>query len=116
MELLTDAQLLKTVTDLGPYYPKLVKEFLVNLSATIDQPDSSEFNKVYVRGHAFVFSPTVINDYLGHGRIITTDRLPSMNTVAKEITGDENKSWPQKGSLSSSDLTAKYSVLYMGLA
>lgn len=37
MELLHDAQRIKTVSRIGPYFPRLVKEFIVNLSTTIDQ-------------------------------------------------------------------------------
>ena len=48
MELLSDAQLLEAVTWIGPYYPKLVKECIVNLSSSINQPDSPEFRKVFV--------------------------------------------------------------------
>ena len=37
MVILKDAQLLKTVTGIGPYYPKLVNEFVMNLSYLSDR-------------------------------------------------------------------------------
>ena len=65
MELLHDAQLIKTVSGIGPYFPRLVKEFIVNLSTAIDQHHHLEFGKVFVRGHCFDVSSSAINDYLG---------------------------------------------------
>ena len=53
MELLHDAEMLKTVTGIGAFYPALVKEFIVNLSSSFDSPEDPEFRKVFVRGHCF---------------------------------------------------------------
>ena len=112
-----NAEILRTVTSIGVYYPALVKEFIVNLSSSFDVPDDAEFKKVFVRGHCFEISPGVINEFLGRGKIITADRVPSLDIIAQEITGDETKVWPSKGTLPSSDLTAKYFILYrIGIA
>ena len=49
--------------------------------------------------------------------IITVDRIPSLDTIAKEIIGDVKKVWPSKGTMASSDLSAKYLVMYrIGIA
>ena len=89
----------------------------MNLSSEIDQRHHPEFGKVYVRGHCFDVSSSAINDFLGRGKIVTADRLPSLDVIAKELTNDEKKTWPSKGSLPSSDLSAKYSVMYkIGIA
>ena len=91
MELLHDAEMIKTVTGIWVYYPTLVREFIVNLSSSFDVPDDAEFRKVYVRGHCFEISPAIINDFLGRGKIISADRVPSLDIIAKKITGDETK-------------------------
>lgn len=91
MEFLSDAQLLKTVTGIGAYYHKLVKEFIVNLPSSLNKPDSPNFMMVYVKDHGFNFSPTVINDFLGRGKIINVDKLPSIHEIIREISGDEDK-------------------------
>ena len=70
MELLSGTQLLKTIIGIGPYYPKLVNEFIVNLPSGLNKPDSPNFRKVYVRDHNFNISLVVINDYFGCGKII----------------------------------------------
>lgn len=50
--------------------------------------DASSANliKVHVCGHYYGFSRTIINEYLGRGRLINTDWLPSMKTIVHEIT------------------------------
>ena len=42
MELLHDAEMLRTVTDIGVFYPALVKEFIVNLSPSFDSLEDAE--------------------------------------------------------------------------
>ena len=117
MELLHDAEMIKTITNIGVYYPTFVREFIDNRSSSFDVPDDAEFRKVYVRGHSFKISPNVINDFLARGKIITADQVHSLDVIAKEITGDETKVCPSKDTLASSDLTAKYLVLYrIGIA
>lgn len=51
------------MSDIGHFYPKLVKEFIVNLSKGFNDA-GSEFNKVCVRGNYFGFSPTIIIEYM----------------------------------------------------
>lgn len=95
MELLNDAQSMKTVIGSGPYYPKLVKKFMVNLLSglvILIVPNSGKF----VRGLCFDFSPGVINDYLGRGRIIDVDHLLYMKTIVHKLSGDDKKEWPNK--------------------
>ncbi|MCI75853.1 envelope-like protein, partial [Trifolium medium] len=42
------AGLMKTISDLGNYYDRLAKEFLINIVDNCDDPDSPEYRKVYV--------------------------------------------------------------------
>lgn len=50
MERMSDAHMMKTVIEIDPFYPKLVNEFIVNLSARLNYPNSPDFRKVHVKG------------------------------------------------------------------
>lgn len=65
IELLEDAHVRKTVFDIDNYYPKLVKEIIVNLLRGFNDAGSSEFGKVLELGHFFSFSLAIINKYMG---------------------------------------------------
>lgn len=56
MELLSDVQLLKIMMKVGPFYPKLVKEFVVNLHIRFNNVESRNYRKVHVIRTCFVFS------------------------------------------------------------
>jgi len=64
MDMIKEAGLLKTVSNLGNCYEKLVKEFLVNISKEYDNSLSQEYQKVYVRGECVHFSPNIINKFI----------------------------------------------------
>lgn len=55
MDLISKAEFTKTVLDLGPCYPKLVGEFIVNLSPSFNNSNSPDYRKVHVFGHYFIF-------------------------------------------------------------
>lgn len=48
-----DAQVKKNVADIGPFYPKLVMEFIVNQPKWFNDPGSVEIRKVHVHEHCF---------------------------------------------------------------
>lgn len=76
------------MTDIGLFYPRLVKEFIVNLLKGFNDASSVEFRKVHVHGRSFGFSPTTINEHMGIGGLISADLASSMKTIAQEITGN----------------------------
>lgn len=57
--------------NIGPFYPKLVKEFIVNLPKGFNDDERRDFRKVHVGGYYLGFSPTTINEYLGRGKSMT---------------------------------------------
>lgn len=75
MEVLEDARVKKTMFDIGPYYPKLVKEFIVNFPKGFNDVGSKEFRKVHSHGHYFRFSSAIINEYRGRERIVIIDHV-----------------------------------------
>lgn len=93
------------------FYPKLVKEFIVNLSKGFNNGDISEFSKVYLHGPYFEFSLAIINEYLGRGRLITYDHISSMKTISQESTENVHDNWSAKGLFSASSMSVKYVIL-----
>lgn len=43
MDLLLEANLARIVLNLGPFYPQLIREFIVNLTADFSDPTNPEF-------------------------------------------------------------------------
>ena len=64
MSLTERAGLSKTISDVGPFYPQLIREFIVNLPADFNDPSSPDFQTVHIRGFKFKISPVVINRFL----------------------------------------------------
>lgn len=48
VELLEDAQIIKIVSNIGPFYPKLVKEFIINIPKEFNNVGSKDFKKDHV--------------------------------------------------------------------
>lgn len=48
MEPILKSDLVKTILNLSPYYPKLVKKFIVNLSPSFNNVNSPQFCRVHV--------------------------------------------------------------------
>lgn len=76
--------------------PKMVKELIFNLTKGFNNVGSGEYKKVHIRGHYFSFFPTIIHDYLSRGILVTTDYVPSLKTIAKEVTRNVHDDWPSK--------------------
>ena len=53
-----------SVTEIQGFVAGVVHKFYVNLSENIDMLKSLESEKVYVRGHAYEFSPKTICEFL----------------------------------------------------
>ncbi|MCI36795.1 envelope-like protein, partial [Trifolium medium] len=102
---------MKTMTQIGKYYEKLVREFIVNITNKCSE-GSDEFRKVYIRGKCIKFSPTTINEYLGRNIIeAETEEVDLLNKVTGVITGGQVKSCPKKGFLPTGSLSVKYVIL-----
>ncbi|XP_057422398.1 uncharacterized protein LOC130716211 [Lotus japonicus] len=111
MKLLEAAGLLKTVTEIGGCYDKLVREFIVNVTTNCTVSGHPEFRKVFVRGKCVHFSPEIINQYLGRSTVATGNEELSLSAITEELTAGQNMVWPAKGLLSSTYLSVKYAIL-----
>ncbi|XP_057416161.1 uncharacterized protein LOC130710807 [Lotus japonicus] len=111
MKLLEAAGLLKTVTEIGGCYDKLVREFIVNVTTNCTVSGHPDFRKVFVRGKCVHFSPEIINQYLGRSTVATGNEELSLSAITKELTAGQTMVWPAKGLLSSTHLSVKYAIL-----
>ncbi|KAK2445369.1 hypothetical protein QL285_016309 [Trifolium repens] len=109
--LIEKAGSMKTVTGIGECYEKLVKEFLVNIPEDCDNPLSKEHHKVYVKGKCVMFSPAIINKYLGNKENGYAEMEVTNNQVCKTITANQVKVWPSRGKVPSVMLSIKYVIL-----
>ncbi|XP_062104360.1 uncharacterized protein LOC133815547 [Humulus lupulus] len=96
------------------FVDRIVKEFYANLTNEIIEPKSSLYNKVFVRGHWFSFSPQDIAlalhlplDVEDDDNVASLDK----DTVITELVG-QKMVWPSNTVISVSNLTYTYDVLH----
>ncbi|GAA0183744.1 hypothetical protein LIER_31102 [Lithospermum erythrorhizon] len=111
MGILEEAGVMAIVELTSPYYPKLVQEFICNMSEDIDDTPSSHHHKVTFRNRTFDFSPRLINDHFGRPNGGGTGYNLRTSDIVKVLTAGVVDTWPDKG-LPSSRLSVKYVVLY----
>ncbi|XP_062118597.1 uncharacterized protein LOC133832245 [Humulus lupulus] len=96
------------------FVDRIVKEFYANLTNEIIEPKSSVYNKVFVRGHWFSFSPQDIAlalhlpldvEYDVDGATLDKDM------VITELVG-QKMVWPSNTVISVSNLTYTYAVIH----
>ncbi|XP_050946542.1 uncharacterized protein LOC127151164 [Cucumis melo] len=75
IDLIGRTGLAKTISNAGPFYPHLIREFIVNLPDEFNDPSSPDYHTVHVRGFKFVVFPVVINGFLGN--VVDIDYSPS---------------------------------------
>ncbi|XP_058782378.1 uncharacterized protein LOC131656783 [Vicia villosa] len=112
LELIQEAELLKTVCSLPKCYEKLVKEFVVNLSEDCGNNRSVDYRKVFVRGKCVSFSSSLINKFLRRTDEAQTELEVTDNQVCQVITAKQVNSWPLKEKLTASKLIIKYAMLH----
>ena len=98
MDLIERAGLTKTISNVGPFYPQLIKEFIVNLPDDFNDPSSLDYQTVHIRGFKFVISPIVIKGFLEN--VIDVDRSPSSpstDVLASVLSGRTLSTWPVNG-------------------
>ena len=99
-KIVEDKEWIHTVANDKGFFPSVVHQFYANLSQNVDVAESLEFEKVYVRGHVYEFSPKAICEYL---RIIMYsfnefDKTYYMDGVASKLLGSKS-TWPKNNSL-----------------
>ncbi|VFQ80717.1 unnamed protein product [Cuscuta campestris] len=103
-------KLLKSVTLPGSYVKKVIQEFYCNLTESCVTEDDTSYQKVFVRGKLYDFSPSVINSFLG------TDPNPVITpideeTVWRDLTNGLKDYQHRKSKVPSSVLKSSYALL-----
>ena len=102
-----------TVTNIPRFVTKVVLEFYANLSDNLLVETEDEFQKVFVQGHVYEFSPRVISEYLNITipENFNYERNYVLDDVAFELLGHKT-TWPRTNVLRVTDLTLKYNGLH----
>ncbi|GAA0160596.1 hypothetical protein LIER_17115 [Lithospermum erythrorhizon] len=96
MGILEEVGVMPTVATIGPYYPKLVREFIFNMTEDVDDHASANYHKVTFRNFTFDFSPRIINDYFGRANRDTTGYNLQLSNIVKVLMGGAINTWPDK--------------------
>lgn len=78
MDLVVKASLSKTISKVGPFYPRLIREFIMNLPSDFNDPSSLNYQLVHIRGSQFKISPSIINSFIGND--ISSDSTASQSS------------------------------------
>lgn len=77
---------MKIITKIVPYYEKLVKVFVVNISPAYNDEESHKFRKVYVIEKCVKFSPSIFKNYLCKSKSQGSDKTHSIDKISNELT------------------------------
>ena len=101
VKILKHRKLWKSVRNIGPNSPRVVREVYCNLPDQFAMESHPKYGKVYCRGRIYDFSPTRINEFLG---TVDCDECPvpdeDIDVVLSAITGGLYKKWQKKPSVS----------------
>ncbi|XP_062085277.1 uncharacterized protein LOC133791364 [Humulus lupulus] len=114
LTMLQDRQWTGSLVKFSGFVDRIVKEFYANLTNEIIEPSSPLYNKVFVRGHWFSFSPQDIALAL-HLPLDVEDDVDGASLdkdmVITELVG-QKMVWPSHTVISVSNLTYTYVVLH----
>ncbi|XP_062080810.1 uncharacterized protein LOC133785608 [Humulus lupulus] len=113
LTMLQDRQWTCSLVKFTGFVDRIVKEFYANLTNEIIEPKSPLYNKVFVRGHWFSFSPQDIALALHLPLDVEDDDVASLDKdmVITELVG-QKMLWPSNTVISVSNLTYTYAVLH----
>lgn len=105
--------MMPTITVVRPFYPKFIREFIVNLPAKLDDYGSPKYQKVHVRGKCFEISPALINKFLQHSLLVDYSvNLPLPEQLALELSRGLVCQWSSDGQFPIVKLSIKYAILH----
>ncbi|KAA0049880.1 uncharacterized protein E5676_scaffold105G00150 [Cucumis melo var. makuwa] len=82
MDLVIQADLSKTISNVGPFYPQLIKEFIVNLPSEFNDPSRLDYQTAHIRGSMFKISPAIIN---GTVSVWPINGIPAVSLSVKYV-------------------------------
>lgn len=92
MDLVFKASLSKTVSNVGPYYPYLIWEVIVNLLTDFNDPRNPDFELVHIRVIPFKLSPNIFNTFL-ENPLLEVLSLQTLKALASELTRRIGSLW-----------------------
>ena len=97
------------MTNIPRFVTKVIHKFYTNLSDNIVVKGESEFEKVFMRGLVYDFSPRIISEYLNISvpEDFNYEKDYMLDDVALELLGYKT-TWPKPNVLRVVDLTFKY--------
>ncbi|KAA0049940.1 flocculation protein FLO11-like [Cucumis melo var. makuwa] len=110
---LSKGRLIRTIFEVGPLYPRLIQELVVNLPSDFNDLSADEFHKVHIKGVCFTISSKFFNQFLGI--TLPVDYLvsfPTLEHLVEELTDGTMPIWPVGGQLPVASLTIKYVILH----
>ncbi|XP_062104244.1 uncharacterized protein LOC133815417 [Humulus lupulus] len=110
LTMLQDRQWTGSLVKFSGFVDRIVKHFYANLTNEIIEPSSPLYNKVFVRGHWFSFSPQDIALAL-HLPLPVDGASLDKDMVITELVG-QKMVWPSNTVISVSNLTYTYAVLH----
>ncbi|TYJ98792.1 uncharacterized protein E5676_scaffold156G001010 [Cucumis melo var. makuwa] len=112
MDLIHKAGLKKTISNVGAFYPQLIREFIVNLPDEFNNSSRADYQMVHIRWFKFVISSAVINGFLGNTvHIDCSPSYPTTEVLATVLSGGTLSTWPVNG-IPTAALSVKYSILH----
>ncbi|XP_062079997.1 uncharacterized protein LOC133784734 [Humulus lupulus] len=114
LTMLQDRQWTGSLVKFSGFVDRIVKEFYANITNEIIEPSSPLYNKVFVRGHWFSFSPQYIALALCLPLTVEDDvdgASLDKDMVITELVG-QKMVWPSNTVISVSNLTYTYAVLH----
>ncbi|KAA0051546.1 uncharacterized protein E5676_scaffold101G00320 [Cucumis melo var. makuwa] len=112
MDLIERAGLSKTISNVSPFYPQLIREFIFNFLDKFNDPSRPDYETVYIRSFKFVISPAMINDFVEN--VVDIDcspSSPSTDVLASILSGGTLSAWPVNG-IPAVALSRKYAILH----
>ncbi|KAA0040867.1 uncharacterized protein E6C27_scaffold345G00150 [Cucumis melo var. makuwa] len=117
MDLIHKAGLKKTISNVSPFYPPLIREFIVNLPDEFNNPSSPDYQTGHIKGFKFLISHTLINGFIGSTvDIDCSPSCPTTEVLATVLSGGTLSTWLVNG-IPAAALSLKYAILHkIGIA
>ena len=88
MSLIEKYGLSKTISNVRPFYPQLIRKCIVNLPTNFNDFSSPDFQTVHIRGFKFKISPAIINGFQGNNLALDcSSTVPSNKVLASVLSG-----------------------------
>uniref|UniRef100_A0A9I9E4U8 Putative plant transposon protein domain-containing protein n=1 Tax=Cucumis melo TaxID=3656 RepID=A0A9I9E4U8_CUCME len=95
MDLIERDGLTKTISNIDPFYPQLIREIIVYFPDDFNDQSSLDYQTVHIRGFKFLIFPSVINGFLGNVIYVEcSPSSPSTDVLASVLSGGTLSTWP----------------------